>query len=302
MAEKTKTRKKTSLKSFETPKNIVLMKKKDFVENYMTYNDELDEYVFKKLDGKDLTYMCQDSVGGSWVKEQLEKEGNITHALLSFDTSKTGKSLSPRGISLIKVDTKKKNIKIVLLCNSVMHKMKTRGDVKKPSGKNLMLTVIELAKHMRYKTITLDAINDVVSYYAKVYGFDWVKKNTRGTDRKKEIQQLAKISKQRALDKEDVKDSDIGRRFGALGLKKGFYKEDDLRERLPTQSEFYEDHEDDDEILDTLGAKKDLWLGLGAPMVLNLNEKNRQGRKSRKPKKIKKQRTRKTGRNKSKKN
>ena len=74
------------------------------------------------------------------------------------------------------------------------------------------------------------------------------------------------------LDKEDVKDSDIGRRFGALGLKKGFYKEDDLRERLPTQSEFYEDYEDDDEILDTLGAKKDLWLGLGAPMVLNLNE------------------------------
>ena len=50
---------------------------------------------------------------------------------------------------------------------------------------------------MGYKTITLDAINDVVSYYAKVYGFDWVK-NTRGTDRKKEIQQLAKISKQRA--------------------------------------------------------------------------------------------------------
>ena len=54
----------------------------------MTYNDESDEYVFKKLDGKDLTYICQDSVGGDWVKEQLEKEGNITHALLSFDTSK----------------------------------------------------------------------------------------------------------------------------------------------------------------------------------------------------------------------
>ena len=50
--------------------------------------------------------------------------------------------------------------------------------------------------------------------------------------------------------------------FWCFRIEKRFYKEDDLRERLPTQSEFYEDYEDDDEILDTLGAKKDLWLGL----------------------------------------
>ena len=270
---------RTSLQSFDIPANIMLMSKDDFITNFMTYNEDEDEYTFKKLDGKDLIYICQGSVGGDWVKEQLEKENVITHVLISFD-SVNEKALSPRGISMINIDKKKKNIKIVLLCNSLMHKMKTRSETKKPTGKNLMTTVIALGNHMKFKTISLDAINDVVSYYAKVYGFDWIKKNTRGTDRKEEIKQLAKISKQRAKNKEDVKDSDIGRRFGALGLKKGFYKEEDLREALPTQEDF---EDEDDEILDTLGAKKDLWLNLGAPMVLNLN--SRVGRKSKKKKK-----------------
>tara|TARA_X000000950_G_scaffold167388_1_gene204429 strand:+ start:7205 stop:8068 length:864 start_codon:yes stop_codon:yes gene_type:complete len=270
---------RTSLQSFDIPANIMLMSKDDFITNFMTYNEDEDEYTFKKLDGKDLIYICQGSVGGDWVKEQLEKENVITHVFLSFDTANE-KTLSPRGISMINIDKKKKNIKIVLLCNSLMHKMKTRSETKKPTGKNLMTTIIALGNHMKFKTISLDAINDVVSYYAKVYGFDWIKKNTRGTDRKEEIKQLAKISKQRAKNKEDVKDSDIGRRFGALGLKKGFYKEEDLREALPTQEDF---EDEDDNILDTLGAKKDLWLNLGAPMVLNLN--SRVGRKSKKKKK-----------------
>jgi len=270
---------RTSLQSFDIPANIMLMSKDNFVTNFMTYNEYDDEYTFKKLDGKDLIYICQGSVGGDWVKEQLERENVITHVLISFDTANE-KTLSPRGISMINIDKKKKNIKIVLLCNSLMHKMKTRSETKKPTGKNLMTTVIALANHMGFKTISLDAINDVVSYYAKVYGFDWVKKNTRGTDRREEIKQLAKISKQRAKNKEDVKDSDIGRRFGALGLKKGFYKEEDLRQALPRQEDF---EDEDDDILDTLAAKKDLWLNLGAPMVLNLN--SRVGRKSKKKKK-----------------
>ena len=41
----------------------------------------------------------------------------------------------------------------------------------------------------------------------------------------KEIKQLAKLTKRRMADKEDVRDEDIGRRYGALGLKKVFYKE-----------------------------------------------------------------------------
>ena len=53
-----------------------------------------------------------------------------------------------------------------------------------------------------------------------------------------------------------------------------------MREALPTQEDF---EDEDDDILDTLGAKKDLWLNLGAPMVLNLN--SRVGRKSKKKKK-----------------
>ena len=99
-----------------------------------------------------------------------------------------------------------------------------------------MTTVIEIGKHLKYKTISLDAINDVVSYYSKVYGFDWIKKNKRGTDRKEEIKQLAKITKKRMADKEDVRDKDIGEDM-SIGVK-GFYKEEDLRESLPYQEDW----------------------------------------------------------------
>ena len=65
---------KKSLQTFNLPENIIMMSKEDFMMNYMTYNEDEDEYYFKKLDGKDLVYICQGSVGGDWVKEQLENE------------------------------------------------------------------------------------------------------------------------------------------------------------------------------------------------------------------------------------
>ena len=45
--------KKRSLQTFNLPKNIIMMSKEDFIMNYMTYDEEEDEYYFKKLDGKD---------------------------------------------------------------------------------------------------------------------------------------------------------------------------------------------------------------------------------------------------------
>ena len=65
---------KKSLQTFNLPENIIMMSKEDFMMNYMTYDEDEDEYYFKKLDGKDLVYICQGSVGGDWVKEQLENE------------------------------------------------------------------------------------------------------------------------------------------------------------------------------------------------------------------------------------
>ena len=288
---------KKSLQTFNLPENIIMMSKEDFMMNYMTYNEEEDEYYFKKLDGKDLVYICQGSVGGDWVKEQLEnKEKTPTHVLLSYDTSVRGRKQSIRGISMIKIEKRKKNIKVILLCNASASKITTRNKTIKPSGKDLMTTVIEVGKHLKYKTVSLDAINDVVSYYSKVYGFDWIKKNQRGTDRKEEIKQLAKLTKRRMADKEDVRDEDIGRRYGALGLKKGFYKEEDLRESLP-----YQDELDEDEVLDTVGAKKDLWLALGAPMVLDIKEKKKKkNKKTKKEKKKNKNKTARKTKNKSK--
>ena len=70
------------------------------------------------------------------------------------------------------------------------------------------------------------------------------------------------------------------------GLKKGFYKEEDLRESLP-----YKEDLDEDDILDTVGAKKDLWLALGAPMVLDIKEKKKKKTKKEKKKKKKKNKT-----------
>lgn len=283
---------KKSLQTFNLPENIIMMSKEDFMMNYMTYDEDEDEYYFKKLDGKDLVYICQGSVGGDWVKEQLENEEKTpTHVLLSYDTSVRGRKQSIRGISMIKIEKREKNIKVILLCNASSSKITTRNKTIKPSGKDLMTTVIEVGKHLKYKTVSLDAINDVVSYYSKVYGFDWIKKNKRGTDRKEEIKQLAKITKRRMADKEDVRDEDLGRRYGALGLKKGFYEEENLRESLPCQEDL-----DEDDVLDTVGAKKDLWLALGAPMILNIEEKEKKKNKKTKKEKKKGKKKNKTAR------
>ncbi len=89
---------KKSLQTFNLPENIIMMSKEDFMMNYMTYNEDEDEYYFKKLDGKDLVYICQGSVGGDWVKEQLEnKEKAPTHVLLSYDTSVRGRKQKSKG-------------------------------------------------------------------------------------------------------------------------------------------------------------------------------------------------------------
>ena len=108
---------------------------------------------------------------GGWAKEQID-DRHITHVLVSFDIdTKDGKKQSPRGISMIKVDRKQKNIKIFLLCNAQIHRMRTKNTVTRPSGKNLMIAIIELANFMSFRTITLDALDGVVSYYAYVYDF-----------------------------------------------------------------------------------------------------------------------------------
>ena len=41
--------KKRSLQTFNLPKNIIMMSKEDFIMNYMTYDEEEDEYYFKKF-------------------------------------------------------------------------------------------------------------------------------------------------------------------------------------------------------------------------------------------------------------
>ena len=105
--------KKGTLKQFNTPqhidKNIKLMKISEFKDQFMTLTTDEngdEKYVFKNLDGDNLNTICKGSVGGGWAKEQIE-DGHITHVLVSFDT-KDGKTQSPRGISMIKVDRKKK--------------------------------------------------------------------------------------------------------------------------------------------------------------------------------------------------
>ena len=193
--------KKGTLKQFNTPqhidKNIKLMKISEFKDQFMTLTTDEngdEKYVFKNLDGDNLNTICKGSVPGGWAKEQID-DRHITHVLVSFDIdTKDGKKQSPRGISMIKVDRKQKNIKIFLLCNAQIHRMRTKNTVTRPSGKNLMKAIIELANFMSFRTITLDALDGVVSYYAYVYDFVPANKyNNRGVPFETELKQLMKI-------------------------------------------------------------------------------------------------------------
>lgn len=260
--------KKGTLKQFNTPqhidKNIKLMKISEFKDQFMTLTTDEDgdeKYVFKNLDGDNLNTICKGSVPGGWAKEQIE-DGYITHVLVSFDIdTKDGKTQSPRGISMIKVDRKEKNIKIFLLCNAQIHRMRTKNTVTKPSGKNLMKAIIELANFMSFRTITLDALDGVVSYYAYVYDFVPANKyNNRGVPFETELKQLMKISKTL---KGEIARKDIGRSL--KGHQPYRYKEEDLRVSLPTQEEMEEEG-----YSGTGEMMKEHWDDEPLPMILDL--------------------------------
>ena len=254
--------KKGTLKRFITPQNIELMKISDFKDKFMTLTTDEDgdeKYVFKNLDGDNLNTICKGSVGGGWAKEQIE-DGHITHVLVSFDT-KDGKTQSPRGISMIKVDRKKKNIKIFLLCNAQIHRMRTNNSVIRPTGRNLMTAIIELANFMSFKTITLDALDTVVSYYAYVYGFvPTDKNNDRGVPFQTELKHFMKISKTL---KDEIERKDIPRSF--IGRRPGYYTPLDGRLSFLTQEEAEEEG-----YSGTGEAMKEHWNSEPLPMILDL--------------------------------
>ena len=256
--------KKGTLKRFITPENIKLMDISKFKEQFLTLTTDEngdEKYVFKNLDGDNLNTICKGSVPGGWAKEQIE-DGYITHVLVSFDIdTKDGKTQSPRGISMIKVDRKEKNIKIFLLCNAQIHRMRTKNTVTRPSGKNLMKAIIELANFMSFRTITLDALDGVVSYYAYVYDFVPANKyNNRGVPFETELKQLMKISKTL---KGEIARKDIGRSL--KGHQPYRYKEEDLRVSLPTQEEMEEEG-----YSGTGEMMKEHWDDEPLPMILDL--------------------------------
>ena len=240
------------------------MKISEFKDQFMTLTTDEngdEKYVFKNLDGDNLNTICKGSVPGGWAKEQID-DRHITHVLVSFDIdTKDGKKQSPRGISMIKVDRKQKNIKIFLLCNAQIHRMRTKNTVTRPSGKNLMIAIIELANFMSFRTITLDALDGVVSYYAYVYDFVPANKyNNRGVPFETELKQLKKISKTL---KGEIARKDIGRSL--KGHQPYRYKEEDLRVSLPTQEEMEEEG-----YSGTGEMMKEHWDDEPLPMILDL--------------------------------
>ena len=59
---------------------------------------------------------------------------------------------------MIKIEKKKKNIQVILLCNASASKITTRNKTVKPSGKDLMTTVIEIGKHLTRLPAEMDMI------------------------------------------------------------------------------------------------------------------------------------------------
>ena len=139
--------------------------------------------------------------------------------------------------------------------------MRTKNTVTRPSGKNLMIAIIELANFMSFRTITLDALDGVVSYYAYVYDFVPANKyNNRGVPFETELKQLKKISKTL---KGEIARKDIGRSL--KGHQPYRYKEEDLRVSLPTQEEMEEEG-----YSGTGEMMKEHWDDEPLPMILDL--------------------------------
>lgn len=181
--------------------------------------DELD-YFKDGLKDRDISKLCKGQIGEEFIEyEKL----NADYMVIHYTNSNTE---SIRGFAFVNEDEDKdgKFLYISLICNLNNHNMKTRTAAKGRSvgGRDIIESVINLAKNKHIDRVKLSAIDSVITYYKKL-GFDFDNKPSR----KRKIENILK----------GLSSTDAEKRKKSLDVlysyQKGYFNEHNQSKRNP---------------------------------------------------------------------
>ena len=151
---------------------IEILDIEDFKEKYTNGEEDEDlKFTFEAT----WNTICKNQVNVDFAKGSLD---NFTYAIIARDiNSKSNKSI--RGFCFCTLKTDDKGVDYIYLdivCRAPSHTMQLRNMKYNPSGKDMIMTVFDIARELRCEYVKLSALTDVITYYYKVYGFRFIKK------------------------------------------------------------------------------------------------------------------------------
>ena len=125
-------------------------------------DDELYEYYENEITKIGVSALCYSQIPKDFLEETLDLSEYLYVHLYDGEI---------RGFAAVVLEDKPdKHLYINLICNSKFHAMETRLNEGKErySGKNIMSEIIKQAKQLKCKSIRLNAITNVISYYFNI--------------------------------------------------------------------------------------------------------------------------------------
>jgi len=210
---------------------IILYKNNKSGENTIVGNPYVTKIVTNAI-----TY-CHNQVGKQYVRESLEERADMVYI------SKNSRG-EIRGFAsvIIGKDTHNKTYYYIdLICNAKEHSMKLRSDISRIRASLLMNKIIYDAKKQKVKYIKLKALESVISYYNKLYGFNFKNKIYSRKEKQREAKVISElyhiIKESRITDNEKMIEDFIKSKREFIKAVEGYYTEEDRRER-PTEIMF----------------------------------------------------------------
>jgi hypothetical protein len=220
-------------------------------------DDELYEHYENEITRIGAATLCYSQIPNDFLEEALDISEYLYVHLYDGEI---------RGFAAVYLEDKPdKHIYINLICNTKFHAMETRLNEGKErySGKNIMNEIVKQAKRLKCKSIRLNAIKDVISYYFNI-GFHFENINLqREIESEREYIQKLRSAQLHGDNDEVIRylDRIVGRFYP------GFYSE-------KMQRKIGEDEDNDD--------RKEIAMEDGIPMVyyLPMNGGKKKRRKS----------------------
>lgn len=206
---------------------------------------ELYEYYENEITRIGAATLCYSQIPNDFLEEALDVSEYLYVHLYDGEI---------RGFAAVYLEDKPdKHLYINLICNTKFHAMETRLNEGKErySGKNIMNEIVKQAKQLKCKSIRLNAIKDVISYYFNIgFHFENIRLQREIESEREYIQKLR--SAQLHGDNDEViryLDRIVGRFYP------GFYSE-------KMQRKIGEEEDNDD--------RKEIAMEDGIPMVYYL--------------------------------